>query len=199
MVPPGLELLPATSVPAGTVLFSEEQPCEGFPILKDGRVRVCKAFANGRELLLYHIEPGQACIASIAGLFGRGLYSVRAVAESPVTFKLVPPDAFHAALAEPGFRQFVMSQFAQRLSDLLVLVDAVVTHRVDQRLAARLLAHGPDCTSTHQQLADELASVREIVTRVLRHFVEEGWVSVDRGHIRILDAEALRGFSQAAL
>ena len=198
MVPLGLELLPATTVPAGTVLFSEEQPCEGFPILEDGRVRVYKAFPNGRELLLYHIEPGQACIASIACLFGRGPYGVRAVAESPVTFKLVPPDAFHAALADPGFRQFVMHQFAQRLSDLLVLVDAVVTHRVDQRLAARLLAHGPDCTLTHQQLADELASVREIVTRVLRHFVEEGWVSVDRGHIRILDAEALRRFSQAA-
>ena len=198
MAPLDLELLPATSVPAGTLLFSEEQPCEGFPILEVGRVRVCKAFANGRELLLYHIEPGQACIASVACLFGRRPYSVRAVAESPVTFKLVPPDAFHAALADPGFRQFVMHQFAQRLSDLLVLVDAVVTHRVDQRLAARLLAHGPDCTLTHQQLADELASVREIVTRVLRHFVDKGWVSADRGHIRILDAEALRGFSQAA-
>lgn len=193
-----LERLPATTVPAGSVLFAEEQPCRGFPILESGRVRVYKAFPNGRELLLYHIEPGQACIASVASLFGSGPYSVRAVAESPVTVRLVPPDAFHAALAGPEFRQFVMHQFAQRLSDLLVLVDAVVTHRVDQRLAARLLAHAPDCTLSHQQLADELGSVREIVTRVLRHFVEEGWVSVDRGHIRILAPEPLRRFSQPA-
>jgi CRP/FNR family transcriptional regulator len=115
---------------------------------------------------------------------------------SPVTFRLVPPDVFHAALAEPGFRQFVMQQFVQRLSDLLSLVHAVSTHRLDQRLAARLLAHGPDCTLTHQQLADELGSVRELVTRMLHHFVEEGWVSVERGHIRILEPELLRRFSQ---
>ena len=191
-----LELPPAMTLPAGSVLFAEGQPCRGFPILESGRVKVYKAFPNGRELLLYHIESGQACIASIACLFGSAAYSVRAVAESPVTVRLVPSDAFHAALAEPAFRQFVMQQFAQRLCDLLGLVDAVVTHRVDQRLAARLLAHAPDCKLSHQQLADELGSVREIVTRVLRHFAEEGWVSVDRGHIRILAPEALRRFSQ---
>ena len=198
MLPLALELLPATTVPTGSVLFSEQQPCEGFPILADGRVKVYKAFPNGRELLLYHIEPGQACVASIACLFGNSAYDARAVAESPVTFKLVPPDAFHAALNDSGFRRFVLKEFAHRLSDLLALVDAVVSHRVDQRLAARLLDHGPDCALTHQQLADELASVREIVTRVLRHFVAKDWVSVDRGHIRILDAEGLRKFSQTA-
>ena len=196
MVPLALELLPATTVPMGSVLFSEQQPCEGFPILADGRVKVCKALPNGRELLLYRIEPGQACVASIACLFGNSIYGARAVAESPVTFKLVPPDAFHAALEDPEFRHFVLHEFAHRLSELLALVDAVVSHRVDQRLAARLLAHGPDCTLTHQQLADELGSVREIVTRVLHHFAEEGWVSVGRGHIRLLAPEALRRFSQ---
>ena len=142
MVPLALELLPATTVPMGSVLFSDQQPCEGFPILADGRVKVYKALPNGRELLLYHIEPGQACIASIACLFGNSIYDARAVAESSVTFKLVPPDAFHAALEDPGFRHFVLHEFAHRLSELLALLDAVVTHRVDQRLAARLLVHG---------------------------------------------------------
>ena len=198
MVPLALALLPTTKVATGSVLFTENQPCTGLPILEDGLVKVYKAFPNGRELLLYHIEPGQACITSIACLFGRSVYNARAVAQSAVSFKLVPPDVFHSALGDADFRQFVMHQFVQRLSDLMALVDAVFMHRLDQRLAARLLAHGPDCALTHQQLADELGSVREIVTRVLRHFAEEGWVSVERGHVHVLVPEALRRFSQSA-
>ena len=167
-----------------------------MPVLMAGTVRVYKSFASGRELLLYHLEPGQSCIASVACLFGGAVHNTRAVAQTDVTFKLISPADFDAALAEPEFRRFVMHQFTERLTHLMVLVDALYTHRVDQRLAARLLDCGGDCAFTHQQLADDLGSVREIVTRVLRHFADEGWVGLERGHVRVLAPEALRQFSQ---
>lgn len=192
---PFSERYPAIPAPAGTVLFAEGQSCAGFPILEQGRVRVYKAFATGRELLLYRLEPGDACIVSIACLFSQAPYSLHAVAETAVSVRIVPAEAFRGALGDAGFRDFVLHQFAQRLSDLLMVIDAVVTHRVDQRLAACLVAHGPDCRLSHQQLADELGSVREIVTRVLRRFADEGWVTPERGHVHILDAEALRRHS----
>ncbi len=187
---------PATTLPAGTLLFEEGRDCHGFPLLDAGRVRVYKAFPNGRELLLYRLLPGQACVASMGALFAGAPYSLRAVAEVDVTLRLVPPADFRAALGEPAFRDFVLSEFAARMADLLALLDAVFVQRVDQRLAAYLLDHGPACTLTHQQLADELGSVREIVTRVLGHFSERGWVAVERGRVRVLDAGALKEFSE---
>lgn len=187
---------PATTLPAGTLLFEEGQRCPGFPLLDDGRVRVYKAFPNGRELLLYRLVPGQACVASIGALLSDAPYSLRAVAETPVTIRMVPPSDFRAALGEPAFRDFVLGEFAQRMAGLLALVDTVYTRRLDERLAAHLVGYAPECTRTHQQLADDLGSVREIVTRVLKHFAELGWVGVERGHIRILDVGALQAFSE---
>ena len=187
---------PATTLPAGTLLFEEGQRCPGFPLLDEGRVRVHKAFPNGRELLLYRLEPGQACVASIGALLADAPYSLRAVAETAVTIRMVPPPDFRAALDDPAFRDFVLCEFAQRMAGLLALLDAVYTRRLDERLAAQLAGYAPECTRTHQQIADDLGSVREIVTRVLKHFAELGWVQVERGRIRILDAEALRAFSE---
>ena len=198
MVPEAIAQLPATTIAAGSVLFEEKQACPGMPLIDEGVVKVYKTFPNGRELLMYYLDAGQTCTASVACLFGTPLYNARAVAQTSVTMRLVPPALFHACLSDPDFQRFVMVQFAERLSDLMVLIDAIVTHRIDQRLAARLLAHGPDCTLTHQQLADELGSVREIVTRVVRQFVDQGWVASERGHIRILQLEPMERFSQAA-
>ena len=83
----------------------------------------------------------------------------------------------------------------------MALVDAIVTHRLDQRLAARLLAHrletGDSFAVTHQQLADELGTIREVVTRVLKHFSDEGWIMIERGAIRIRDAAGLAQLATA--
>jgi CRP/FNR family transcriptional regulator len=99
---------------------------------------------------------------------------------------------FTAWLAQPAFRAWVLGLFAERMADLTALVDAVAFHRLDQRLAAALLGHGPELAVTHQQLADTLGTVREIVTRLLRRFEREGWVELGRERVRILDSAALR-------
>jgi CRP/FNR family transcriptional regulator len=95
-------------------------------------------------------------------------------------------------VADAGFRQFVFGVFADRLADLMTLVEAVAFQRLDQRLAGALLGHGPTLHTTHQALADELGTVREIVTRLLKRFERAGWLRLGRERIEVLDAGALR-------
>jgi CRP/FNR family transcriptional regulator len=87
---------------------------------------------------------------------------------------------------------------AERMADLMALVEAVAFQRLDQRLAALLLAQGPVLARTHQQLAEELGTVREIVSRLLRRFEREGWVALGRERVELRNAAGLRGVCAAS-
>jgi CRP/FNR family transcriptional regulator len=115
----------------------------------------------------------------------------------PSTLLLIPPPVFNQWLEAPAFRNEVLGLFAERMADLTGLIDAVAFRKLDQRLAAALLGRGQDIGITHQQLADELGTVREIVTRLLRRFEREGWVELAREHIHIIDSAALRTMAAA--
>jgi CRP/FNR family transcriptional regulator len=178
--------------PAGTVLFDENETCQGFPLLVEGEVRVSRGSADGRSLELYRLLPGELCLASSAGLFRTQPLAARAVAMRSSRLVMVPPATFLAWLALPEFRDFVLGLFAERMADLTALVDEVAFRRLDRRLAAALLGHGQELAVTHQELADVLGTVREIVTRLLRRFEREGWIELARERIRIHDSGALR-------
>lgn len=180
-------------VPAETVLFDERQPCSAFPMLIDGTVRVSKVAPSGRELQLYQVIPGEACLLTSGCLLGNTPYNARGTAESPVVLVALPPAVFSRLMGEhEPFRTYVFSLFSERLAELMQLVEAVAFQRLDQRLAARLLGKGRVIHTTHQQLADELGSVREIVSRLLKAFAEQGLVSLGREQIEVVDAAALR-------
>jgi CRP/FNR family transcriptional regulator, anaerobic regulatory protein len=201
-VSPPLEALgPAAriAVAAGTVLFRERQPCQGFPLILEGEIRVSRASADGRALELYRVGPGELCLVSSACLFRTEPLMANGVATRPTTLSLIPPHVFAAWLDAPQFRNLVLGLFADRMADLTSLVDAIAFHRLDERLAAALLGHGQELPITHQALAQELGTVREIVTRLLRRFEREGWVELSRERIRILDSSALRRHAQRAV
>ncbi|MGP1677564.1 MAG: Crp/Fnr family transcriptional regulator [Burkholderiales bacterium] len=184
-------------VPAGTVLFEAASPCTGFPMLLEGSVRVVKSAPNGREVQLYRITPGESCLLSSSCLLGGSDYSATGIAETAVTLLALPPALFHRLLAEhKSFRDYVFGLFSERLADLMILVEAVTFHKLDQRLAALLLGKGELVRATHQGLADELGSVREMVSRLLANFQDRGWVALGREQIRIIDAAALRRLAQ---
>ncbi|MBI5430641.1 MAG: Crp/Fnr family transcriptional regulator [Nitrosomonadales bacterium] len=193
------ELLAAASVmqlPAGTVVFDENQPCQGFPLLLSGSVRVIKAAANGRELHLYSIDPGGSCILTSSCLLGHANYQARGVAKQDTVLIVLPPSAFRKLLsAHEPFRDYIFSLFSERLTDLMQLVSAVAFQKLDQRLAALLVTKATPIHTTHQALADELGSVREIVSRLLKNFAEQGWVKLGREHIELTDTAALRKFA----
>lgn len=184
-------------VAAGAVLFEEDSPCQGFPLLLTGEVRVCRRSAQGRSLELYRIGPGELCLVSSACLFRGQPLTAQGVATRPTRFLLVAPALFHEWLALPAFRDFVLGLYADRMADLTALVDAIAFQRLDRRLAGALLGHGPDLAVTHQDLADSLGTVREIVTRLLRRFEREGWIQLARERIRIEDSAALRALAEA--
>lgn len=184
--------LPVLDVPAGTVLFRENDPCQGFPLVLSGEVRVSRSAVNGRELELYRVLPGEMCLVSSAGLFAGQALSARGVATTATRLCLLPPPDFQAALADPVFRGFVLGLFATRMADLTALIEAIAFQRLDSRLAGTLLGHGQQVRATHQALADELGTVREIVTRLLHRFERDGLVELSRECITIRDSAALR-------
>jgi CRP/FNR family transcriptional regulator len=132
----------------------------------EGSIRVAKA-SDGRELQLYRVMPGESCVLTGGCLVGGRDYPATGVVERDARLVVLPKPVFDELLATHApFRQYVFSLFAERLTEMMAL--------------------------THQQLADELGSVREIVTRVLRGFADQGWVQSSRGSIEVLDAAALR-------
>ena len=185
------------NIPAGTVVFDENQSCQGFPLLLSGSIHVIKAAANGRELQLYSVDPGESCILTSSCLLGHARYHARGVAKQDTELVVLSPSAFRKLLSvhEP-FRDYIFSLFSERLTDLMQLVSAVAFRKLDQRLAALLVAKPTPIHTTHQALADELGSAREIVSRLLKGFAEQGWVKLGREHIDLTDAAALRKFAK---
>jgi len=185
-------------VPAGSVLFDANQPCRGFPLVLEGAVRVVMNAPNGREIQLYRVDPGQGCILSGGCLLGHSDYAARGIADEDVTLLHLSPEAFNALLLEhEPFRRFVFGMYGERLAEVMTLVEEVAFRRLDERLAQLLIHRGPVLEATHQKLADELGSVREIVSRLLRSFEQRGWVKLERERVTVTDPKALAGLARA--
>ncbi|OHC69226.1 MAG: transcriptional regulator [Rhodocyclales bacterium RIFCSPLOWO2_02_FULL_63_24] len=180
------------TVPGATTVFDEHQPCRGFPFVLAGAIRVVKLSASGRELPLYRVLAGESCIISSSCLLGHADYNARGVSEGQTTLALLPRPLFDEMLGEPAFRDFVFALFSERIAELMQLVEEVAFRKLDQRLAALLLGKGRMLHTTHQQLADELGSVREMVSRLLKGFAEQGLVRLGREQVEVLDPAGLR-------
>jgi len=179
-------------LPAGTPLFGEGSPCRQFPLVLEGSIRVAKE-GGGRELQLYRVTPGESCVLTGSCLVGERDYPATGMVDHDARLVVLPKPVFDELVAShPPFRQYVFALFAERLTELMSLVEAVAFHRLDRRVAGALLGRGRHVAMTHQQLADEVGSVREIVTRLLRSFADRGWVILGRGSIEVVDAPALR-------
>lgn len=181
----------------GSILFDAKQPCRGFPLLLEGSVRVTKSAPSGRGILLYRVEPGQGCILSGGCLLGHSDYSATGTADEDVTLLSIPPALFQELLLESeSFRSFVFGMYGERLAEVMELVEEVAFRRLDTRLAQLLIRRGPVLEDTHQRLADELGSVREIVSRLLRGFEDRGWVRLERERITVLDPKSLSALAR---
>ena len=184
---------------AGTTMFDEHSPCGGFPLVLSGSIRVLQRYPNGRELQLYRVKPGESCLLSGSCLLGNTDYAASGVAETDVELLILPPASFQALIADDeSFRRHVFEVFGERLAALMQVVEAIAYQKLDQRLAALLVAkaNGKDIHTTHQALADDLGSVREIVTRLLRSFEDRGWVDLGRERITVVDRAALATLAQ---
>lgn len=179
----------------GTVVFEPGSPCSDYLMLMAGQIRVEIINDQGREIVLYRVEPGQGCFLTTSCLLSHDHYPATGIVEADASALMLSQPVFEDALATSGdFRRFVFSGLGGRLAQLVQRIESVALTPLEQRLARILLdlADGSgEVRWTHQELAAELGSAREVISRGLTRFVTRGWVDVARGHIRLLDTTAL--------
>ena len=186
-------------IPAGRDVFVEGDRVEAIALLVSGVVRVYKIGETGRQITLYRFGDGQSCILTANAILSRKTFPAVATVEHEAEAAMVPADAFRGWVGkyEP-WRDFVFELLSFRLASVMELVDEVAFRRMDARLSAYLLEHAGAkglLAATHQQIASELGSSREVISRLLEDLVERGMVRSGRGEIQILDREALRGLA----
>lgn len=181
-------------LPAGRQIFYPGKSCESYLLVISGSVKTQILSRAGREVLLYHVRAGESCVLTTSCLLGGNAYPAEAYAETDVSAFAIPGHVFHRCVeTSPLFREFVFRNFSNRLADVIRRMETITFGRMERKLAAQLLAErtGTVC-KTHGELAQELGSVREVVSRHLKRFESEGWLSLGRGSIHLLDERALQ-------
>jgi CRP/FNR family transcriptional regulator len=183
------------TVPQGTVIFGPGKAPEHLLLLLEGTVRVAQTGDTGREVFLYRVQAGESCVLTTACLLAYEDYLAEGVAETEVTAAMVPRRTFEGLVARsPEFRRFVFTAYSRRITDLFRVIEEIAFRRIDVRLAEKLLAlAGPDgvVQATHQALATELGTAREVISRQLSEFQRRGWVELARGELRVTAPAAL--------
>lgn len=186
-------------VPRGSVLYRPHEACPGFVVVHQGTVKVSLTAENGREIVLYRVRPGEICLQTFGCLVNGTRYSAEGIAETDLDVEVIPVAEFQTRVAaDPAFRQQLFAGVAARFSDLERLVEDVALSSIEERLARALLrlADGDDrLDATHEALAVEIGSAREVVSRQLAALARQGSIEVTRGHIEILDREALEALA----
>lgn len=185
----------AFTMSKGAEIFSPGQICRGYLLLGHGIVRVQSVSKEGREAVLYRVRPGEICIQTSLNLLGEETYSAEGVAEAEISGILLDPASFDHMLATSAiFRRFVFSSIAHRLKEITQTVERIAFEPIEQRLADVLLIRQDETglvSATHLDLARDLGTAREVVSRHLERMAQKGWVQNGRGSIQLLDREAL--------
>jgi CRP/FNR family transcriptional regulator len=188
-------------LPAGTRIFGPGQSPEAYLLVLDGTVRVQQVSDAGREIVLYRVLTGESCALTTACLMGYEEYQADGIAETDVEAVAIPRATFDELIAKSAaFRKFVFTAFSVRITNLFRVIEDVAFARIDVRLAQRLLELGRDkgrIDLTHQQLAAELGTAREVISRQLNEFQRRGWIATSRGAIDISRPDALRQLASA--
>lgn len=196
-----LSQLKVLSLPQGAVLFQPGQPVAGYAIILSGQVDVTLSAASGREILLYSVVPGQSCIQTTMGLLGEASYNAGAQTACPTQLVMVPRPLFTRLMnSTPSFRAMVFSAFAGRMGTMMELLEKVAFARVECRIAERLLAlaTGPGPVQlTQGELAAQVGTAREVVSRRLENWAQRGLVRTARGQIELCNRPALQAIADA--
>ncbi|MFD2114045.1 Crp/Fnr family transcriptional regulator [Thiorhodococcus fuscus] len=189
----------ATSMrlPAGHLICQDGSQCAALPLVIAGTGRVYKLGENGREITLYRIEPGESCVVTASCILSDRPFPAFAECETEVEALVVRPNDVRRWMADSApWRAYIFGLIAERLQEVFGVLDAVLFQRLDQRLIARLLSlrtasPTPEIRMTHQALAVELGSSREVISRVLKGLEGQGLLRATRGLIELLDIPEL--------
>ncbi len=186
--------------PENSLLFSPGDSCENYLFLLKGQVKVFSTASNGREILLYRIKPGETCILSTNCMMGSQYYPASAITETVCQALSVPVASLREAMSQsPLINWLLMDNLSKRIGCLIELVSEVALERLDVRLARHLLqlcAQKREVNATHEELAKEVGTAREVISRQLRKFEDEGWIETTRGRIHILQYTSLEALAE---
>ncbi len=182
----------------GDIAYRQGQSCHNYVMCIEGQTRVFKTSESGREILLYQVGPGETCVLTTSCLIAGNPFPAESTAETDVLLAALPASAFNRLMTtSPRFRHYVLSNYGDLLSSLITLVDEVAFASLDLRLARRLIAEADTqgvVAKTHQQLALDLGSVREVISRYLAEWERMGWVHASRGSIEVRNRAALASY-----
>lgn len=194
---PGVKLLMASSnlavFPKGRQLFAPGSVCENYLLVLTGKVNVQILSESGKEVLLYQVCSGDSCVLTTSCLLSGDCYPAEGITETEVTAFVFSAVAFSRGIELSAFfREFVFKNFSARLSKLISRMESVMFGTIDQKICRALLLSGqPILTKTHQELAYELGTAREVVSRHLKNLESYGWLKLGRSTIEIVNSDAL--------
>lgn len=190
-----------TRLARDTIIFGPGKIPDHLLLLIEGTVRVQQLSAQGREIVLYRVHAGESCVMTSACMLAFESYSAEGITETDVKAVEIPLQTFDQLLSESSsFRQFVFAAYSKRMVELFHVIEEVAFQRVDVRLAEKILELAEGATQlhlTHQQLAAELGTAREVISRQLSEFQRRNWVKQSRGALEILDLEGLKELASA--
>jgi CRP/FNR family transcriptional regulator, anaerobic regulatory protein len=183
-------------IPAGRDVFVEGDHVESIALLISGVVRVYKIGETGREITLYRFGLGQSCILTANAILSERSFPAIATVEREAEAVMIPADTFRDWVRRHDpWREFVFDLLSQRLVSVMALVEEVAFQRMDRRVAAFLLNRAQITNPihiTHQEIAAELGSSREVISRLLEDLASDGVVHAGRGLLEILDPASLQ-------
>ncbi|GGY62029.1 Crp/Fnr family transcriptional regulator [Marinobacter zhanjiangensis] len=180
-------------IPAGHPMLHQGDECLHYFVLTSGSVRLFTRSASGREVTLYHVRPDDICVLTTSCLLGGRRFPAEAVADSELTVRMMPKVRFDDLMENaPGFRNAVFQSLSQRMDSLIQTIEKLALQPIDVRIANYLLSFDSDLVrTTHQLIASEVGTAREVVSRHLKQLASRGMIQPERSAIRILDPDAL--------
>jgi CRP/FNR family transcriptional regulator len=189
LVPKMLTASRQQSIPRSARIYAEGDTCSAIAFVLSGEIRVYKIGESGREITLYEIGPGETCILNASCILAHRSYPANAVAVSDVDVILIPSADFRRLVMErEEMRDFVFTLLSQRLAAVMELVEEVAFGRLDERLMDYLIEKSGDgiLESTHQKIANDLGTSREVVSRLLKDFERKQLVRLSRNSVTLL-------------
>lgn len=186
-------------VKEGSFIFQEGDQCNAFLLSLSGSIRVQKVSDSGRMIVLYRVDPNNVCILTTSCLIGNKSYEAEGISETPVKALVLDKAHFKQLMDQSSdFREFIFASLSDRLSSLIMKINDVVLSSLDHRLASYLLklAKGKNPISiTHQEIANELGTAREVISRLLKQFATDGLIELGHGHIEIVNTEGIQALT----
>ena len=195
-VPTPTDDLALVRLSAGICAFTDGGESTSIPLLIKGSIKILKTAESGREILLYRIKPGETCIIMLSSALGNIPYPATAIVEQDVEALMIPNELYQYWLQHiPAVQTFTYQSLAQRLGTVMALIEEITFKRIDIRLIRFLLEHTSESQSiliaTHEEVASELGTAREVISRLLKNMESDHLLILSRGKIEITNRPEL--------